>query len=164
MRAHFTTIPVFCSAEAQAELNQFLASHKVLGIFQQIVGNGTSSAWAVCVHYLDAPASAPGQPKGSRVDYREVLADREFAVFARLRALRKQLAESEGVPPYALFTNEQLAAMVQRQASSDADLAAISGVGKARIEKYGAAFLAVLKEAGGAASQAEAGEGPEQGR
>ena len=54
-----------------------------------------------------------------KVDFKEVLSDPEFAVFARLRALRKERADAEGVPAYALFTNEQLAEMVQRRGASD---------------------------------------------
>jgi superfamily II DNA helicase RecQ len=34
-----------------------------------------------------------------RTDYREVLSEPDFAVFARLRILRKQVAEAEAVPP-----------------------------------------------------------------
>jgi hypothetical protein len=46
------------------------------------------------------------------VDYKEVLNEADFAVFSRLRDLRKVIAEKEAVPAYAIFTNEQLAAMV----------------------------------------------------
>ena len=50
-------------------------------------------------------------------------------------------------PSYAVFTNEQLAEMVQRRVASAAALREIAGIGEARIEKYGAAFLDILKEA-----------------
>ena len=56
--------------------------------------------------------------KRAKVDYKTVLNERDFAAFAELRNLRKELSEKEGVPPYALFTNEQLAAMVTQQVSS----------------------------------------------
>jgi hypothetical protein len=46
------------------------------------------------------------------VDYKEVMNEADFAVFSRLRDLRKVIAEKEAVPAYAIFTNEQLAAMV----------------------------------------------------
>jgi superfamily II DNA helicase RecQ len=68
-------------------------------------------------------------------------------VFARLRALRKERADADGVPAYAVFTNDQLAEMVQHRAVTAAALREIAGVGEARAEKYGAAFLAVLTEA-----------------
>lgn len=85
--------------------------------------------------------------KGSKVDYREVLSEADFKLFARLRTLRKELAEHEGVPAYALFTNEQLAAMVARRVRTPAELGAIPGVGAARVEKYASRFLELLGQA-----------------
>ncbi len=80
-----------------------------------------------------------------KVDYKEVLSAEDFAVFSKLRDLRKALAEKEAIPAYSIFTNEQLAAMVTGKVESQAALAKIEGIGAARIEKYGAAFLTVLK-------------------
>ena len=68
----------------------------------------------------------------------------EFLVFAKLRDLRKQIADRDGVPPYAVFTNEQLADMVRNKARSAADLGRIEGIGPARIEKYAARVLEIL--------------------
>jgi ribonuclease D len=56
------------------------------------------------------------------VDYKEVLKPEEFEVFSRLRDWRKNVAEKEGVPVYAVLTNEQLAQMVQKQVKSKAGL------------------------------------------
>ena len=120
--------------------------------------DGPNSTWAVCVSFDRYGAQRPPAGKRARVDYRDVLDEPEFAVFARLRALRKELAEGEGVPPYALFTNEQLAEMVQRRVVSVAALKEIAGIGEARVEKYGEAFLAVLKEAALPAAAASADE------
>jgi superfamily II DNA helicase RecQ len=146
MRLHFVTVPIHGSSAAEQELNQFLATHRILSVDRQLVADGPRSAWAVCVTYVDAAAPAPAlDAQGKRrVDYRELLSDADFQVFARLRDLRKRLAERDGVPPYALFTNEQLAEMVRHRACSAADLQRIDGVGPARVEKYGAAFLDVL--------------------
>jgi superfamily II DNA helicase RecQ len=58
----------------------------------------------------------------------------------------KELAEKEGVPAYALFTNEQLADMVKQSITTMAALRNVKGVGPARAAKYGAAFLEVLAE------------------
>ena len=145
MRLHFVSIPVLGDSTAEAELNRFLASHRVLSVERRLVEAGTASVWAVCVAYTDGDAGAAVKKSGARVDYREVLTEQDFAAFAELRALRKTLAEQEGVPPYALFTNEQLAAMVQNKARTLADLGCIDGVGRARIEKYGQTFLSRLE-------------------
>ena len=48
------------------------------------------------------------------MDYKEILKSEDFAVFARLRDLRKEIAQAEAVPVYTVFTNEQLAQLVDR--------------------------------------------------
>lgn len=62
------------------------------------------------MEYLDSPRARTGQ-KPRRTDYREILSPSEFALFAKLRELRKWLAAQEGVPVYAVLTNEQMAAL-----------------------------------------------------
>jgi superfamily II DNA helicase RecQ len=149
MKLHFATVPVFSGGEAaEDDLNAFLVSHRVISVDRQLIADGPRSAWTVCVTYVEgsgAGGSAAALAKKGRVDYREVLPPEMFQVFVRLRELRKKLADRDGVPPYALFNNEQLAEMVRRQVSSLTALGAIDGVGPARLEKYGAAFLEVLQ-------------------
>jgi superfamily II DNA helicase RecQ len=145
MLLRFFTIPV-CNGEAAAEdLNRFLGSHRIIAIDRQFVHDGANSAWALCVSYVQTANRPPASRRG-KIDYRDVLSEADFSVFAKLRALRKTLADVEGVPAYALFTNEQLAEMVQRRARTTSDLREIAGVGEARVEKYGEAFLSILRE------------------
>lgn len=70
--------------------------------------------WCFCIEFLDQP-SATKTESAKKVDYREVLNDADFAVYAELRELRKKLAEDAGLPVFAVFTNEQLARMVQKR-------------------------------------------------
>ena len=93
-----------------------------------------------------------------KVDYKELLGDYEFTLYSRLRDLRKRLAEQQGVPLYALFTNEQLAAMVQRRVSTPGQLQEIEGVGEARVEKYGHNFLEELARARSEVPQPSGGQ------
>jgi superfamily II DNA helicase RecQ len=65
--------------------------------------------------------------------------------------LRKALSEKEAIPAYSIFTNEQLAAMVTGKVDSLTSMSAIQGIGAARLEKYGKAFLALMAEKGGPA-------------
>ncbi len=149
MRLHFVTVPVFEPRQAQVELNSFLSSHRVLTVDRELVTDGSHSAWAICITYLDQaePSSQKQSTKRApRVDYREVLPEAQFQVFAKLRNLRKTIAEKEGVPVYAVFSNEQLAEMVTRSVRSLNELEAIAGVGPARRAKYGQAFLKLLAE------------------
>ena len=113
-----------------------------------------SSFWSFCIDYLEGSPADGGGYRGGRgpggkgkIDYRETLSPADFAVFARLRDVRKEMAQAEGVPVYTIFTNEQLAQMVQSRATTKAALEKIAGVGDARIEKYGARMLEVLAQA-----------------
>ena len=148
MRYRFFTIPIHGGEAAEAELNRCLAEARMLTVDRQFVADGANSVWAVCVAVHDGDGrSPPATRRAAKIDYKEVLNADDFAVFARLRDLRKQLAERDGVPPYAVFTNEQLAAIVQGRVSSAAALKAIDGIGDARVEKYAAPVLAIMTAA-----------------
>ena len=149
MRLKFFAIPAVAPDAAEAALNQFLAAHRVSHADRHLVADGAASYWAVCVTWVEGgtdvqPADAPRRGRG--VDYREVLAADEFALYDRLRSLRKQHAEAEGLPTYAVFTNEQLAAMVRSRVQGADALGAIDGVGEARVRRYGDAFLGLLRD------------------
>jgi hypothetical protein len=88
--------------EESQELNRFLSTNRVLLVERHFVSDGSRSAWAVCVSYLDR-GGRPGPEQGKRVDYREVLSEADFAVFVKLRNLRKSMSEKEGLPAYTLF-------------------------------------------------------------
>jgi ATP-dependent DNA helicase RecQ len=65
-------------------------------------------------------------------------------LFEALRAERGRLAREQGVPPYIIFHDTTLIALAERRPRSIADLAGVPGMGKTKIERYGAAFLAIL--------------------
>jgi len=147
MPFEFIQIPANGQGSAKEELNKLLRSGRIASVKKEFVSNGEDSFWAFCIEYLDGPLGAEkGRGiAGPKIDYKEVLPAEEFAVFARLRDLRKGIAEKEAVPAYSVFTNEQLAAMVTGKVDSLAAMGAISGIGAARLERYGGSFLAALK-------------------
>lgn len=144
MRYKFFSIPVAHSDDAEAELNRFLAAHRVLNVDNNFVSDGGNSYWAVCVRYTTDPPG-PSVGKRSKLDYKEILSETEFSLFVKLRELRKRIADEEAVPPYALFNNEQLAQMVRGEITTRTDLERIPGVGPSRIEKYAEPFLSLLR-------------------
>ncbi|MDU0370333.1 DNA helicase RecQ [Hymenobacter endophyticus] len=83
----------------------------------------------------------------------------EAGLFEALRALRKRIADEQGVPPYVIFTDTTLQEMaVERPVNRNAMLA-ISGVGMKKFENYGEAFIReVLAHGGNPAAQAELDE------
>ncbi len=147
MKLKFFAIPALFPVPAEEELNRFLDSHRVSQVERHLVADGASSYWSVCVTWLAADAAGGKDAvRRGRIDYREVLEAGEFALYDRLRTLRKQMAEAEGLPPFAVFTNEQLADMVRKRITTAVDLGAMDGIGEARMGRYGEAFLKVLRE------------------
>lgn len=78
-----------------------------------MITDGVNSFWSICVTWFDGGAAPSGDnQKKPSVDYKQILSETDFGLYVELRNLRKTLADNHGVPPYALFTNELLAAMV----------------------------------------------------
>ncbi len=65
-------------------------------------------------------------------------------MFQALRALRTAIAREEAVPPYVVFHDRTLREMVAARPEDLAGLSQVSGVGAAKLERYGERFLAVL--------------------
>ena len=149
MQYKFFVIPIKSNDDAAEEMNRFLRAHRVLAVEKRFMEGGENPCWSFCVEYLEGAAAAAAPAKGGpKVDYKEVLSEVDFSLFSRLLDLRKTLAEKDAVPAYAIFTNEQLAQMVQTHVATKAALGAIAGIGDSRIAKYGESFLNLLKEAG----------------
>ena len=66
-------------------------------------------------------------------------------MFERLRAARRDLATAAGVPPYVVFHDSTLRAIVEARPGSLAELARIPGVGAAKLERFGEAMLAAME-------------------
>jgi ATP-dependent DNA helicase RecQ len=71
----------------------------------------------------------------------------EQTMWDELRALRTQLAKQQGVPPYVVFHDATLLAMLRAMPANEDELATISGVGEAKLKRYGSDFLAVINAA-----------------
>ena len=77
----------------------------------------------------------------------DVSAAGDPALFEKLKALRRDLADAKGVPAYIVFTDATLIAMATARPTSMAGLLDVSGVGPKKLEAYGDAFLEVLRTA-----------------
>lgn len=133
-------------AAASEALNRFLAGKRVLSLERSLVQAGPQAFWSFCVEYLEGePRTGTRNPKmAKRIDYREVLDEKAFGRFAAMRQKRKELAEKEGVPAYAIFTNEQLAAVAQLERASLGAMKEVEGIGEAKAAKYGQAMLEAM--------------------
>ena len=132
-------------------------------VFRQLVARGY--LWVDMEHYgaLKLSESCRGLLRGEdRIELRrdvtekivrkrarptvEDLAPEDQGLWEALRARRRQLAETQGVPPYVIFHDATLREMVAHRPGNLDQLARLNGVGASKLEKYGAEFLAVIME------------------
>ena len=119
MQIKIFTVPISDIDNAQMELNKFLSANKVLEIEQFFYQNEKGASWCFCVRYLNNSGSLFTANTAQKIDYKEVLNEKQFAVFSKLREIRKSIATQDAVPAYAVFTDMELAEMTK--------LATISG-------------------------------------
>ncbi|WP_194687969.1 ATP-dependent DNA helicase RecQ [Vibrio sp. S17_S38] len=67
-------------------------------------------------------------------------------LFAKLRKLRKSIADEDGLPPYVVFSDATLVDMADILPTSYGEMLAVNGVGQRKLEKYADAFLDVIQE------------------
>ena len=75
----------------------------------------------------------------------------EAQLFDKLRKLRKQIADEQGVPPYVVFSDATLQEMAAERPVNRVGMLGISGVGMKKFETYGEAFIRLILEDGGGA-------------
>ena len=88
------------------------------------------------------PEPAPTTTSSKKTDPTEGLDAAESERFEQLRTLRSRLAE--GKPAYVVFDNKTLAAIARTAPTTKQDLAKISGVGPAKLDKYGDAVIELI--------------------
>jgi len=150
MQIRAFTVPVSDSGDMQEDLNRFLRGKRILEVCQHFVADGPNRQWCFLVKYLESdakPASgAAGRP--IRTDYKDLLDPVSFARFARLRAIRKKLSEEDGIPAFAVFTDEQMAELAKQELFSPESMKQVRGIGEGKTERYAARIQKLLEARG----------------
>jgi DNA helicase-2/ATP-dependent DNA helicase PcrA len=95
--------------------------------------------------FLDDLELLPSRPpRRSSAPGVSVTVGRGGALFDRLKEWRRQRAQADGVPAYVVFHDRTLAEIAERACRDRADLAAVSGVGPAKLERYADEILAIV--------------------
>ncbi|TKF71819.1 ATP-dependent DNA helicase RecQ [Vibrio sp. F13] len=67
-------------------------------------------------------------------------------LFAKLRKLRKSIADEDGLPPYVVFSDATLIDMAEILPTSYGEMLAVNGVGQRKLDKYADPFLDLIQE------------------
>lgn len=142
--AQFNTfyIPMMDDGAMAERLNVFLRSHRILSVKQRDFPEG----WGFCVEWFDGVSNQSSHWENvpyhrEKVDYMKVLSPEEFKRFSDYRKRRKEIADTDGVKPFVIMTDAQMAELSKIDNPTKSTLKKIDGFGEARIEKYGDRIL-----------------------
>ena len=91
-----------------------------------------------------APRARRG--KVARTQAQATIAEADRDLFQKLREKRMEIAKAQNVPPYVIFHDKTLIELAAARPSSRAEMANVPGVGEAKLDRYGPAFLTVIAE------------------
>ena len=83
--------------------------------------------------------------RGERMRQSLQIAPHETALWDVLRATRADLAREQGVPAYVIFHDATLLQMLRERPRNNEQLGAISGIGAAKLARYGEKFLRAIE-------------------
>jgi len=153
MQYKIFSLPFSGDIEREEEMNLFLRQHRVVNVAREVTNVNGNSFWTFCIEYLEGKKSQTSsggastfKSKTSKIDYREVLSDDDFAVYAALRDWRKEVSSQEVVLVYLICTNEQLSFFAQNRPETRADLLKCPGFGDGKADHYGEAILEIVKK------------------
>ncbi|MCI5904730.1 MAG: DNA helicase RecQ [Oscillospiraceae bacterium] len=126
----------------------FLVEKNYLGVtsgeYPVLTANANTAA--VIKEKLKIEMKLPKERKAAVPKEKEAVAPVDSELLDSLKALRKKLADREGVPAYIIFTDASLRDMCRKLPKDEDEFLGISGVGRKKCELYGKAFLEVINE------------------
>ena len=147
MHIHIFTLKFDSVFEAfdDSNMQDFLKDKELLSARAHFFVKHETPYLLVFLTYLPGSKTFDTAGKKQRDAWREILSEDDLPLFNTLRDWRAERAKAEGIPPYIICTNLQLAQIVSHHPASLSALGTIEGIGKAKLEKYGKELLSLLK-------------------
>ncbi len=121
---------------------------EIINVVEHFFHDNGQPRLLLIVHYRphreDQPARRPS--RNNLVGVRSELSPPEQALFDRLRAWRNGRAQADGVPPYVLLDNRQVAEIARRRPTTLAALCQINGIGDRKAGEFGKDILALITQ------------------
>ncbi|MGI9307781.1 MAG: DNA helicase RecQ [Gammaproteobacteria bacterium] len=94
------------------------------------------------------PAAPKGKRRSGSATPAADITGSDLPLWEALRECRQILAAEHGVPPYVIFHDSTLRQMLSDRPTNAADFLMLTGVGQAKLDRYGAEFMAVIQGSG----------------
>ncbi len=144
MQHQIFSIPVFGGEAENEEMNNFVRAHKVIKVDKYFVQKPDGDYWTFCFLFVEGDVSKNIKSKIEKVDYAKLLPPDQALVFEQMKKIRKSLADKDGIPAFAVFSDEELYYIAQLPQMNATELKKIQGVGLKKLEKYGQALIDLL--------------------
>jgi superfamily II DNA helicase RecQ len=131
-------------------LSTFLADKEILRWESHFFEHKNEYFWTVLVEYRSTSQTEPVRKTEKRIEesYKELLTESDWPLFNVLREWRAERCKEEGIPPYIICNNTQLAKITVTRPTSLNALHGIEGIGKSKLEKYGKEMLHIIASHG----------------
>lgn len=133
-----------------SQLRQFQEGRDIIEVSEYQFTHERIPTWGVLVRYRELEPELESGPrrksgfKKSKQQNKPDLDPADKALFDVLSQWRTSTAAHEGYPPYVVFSNAELEVMAVKRPETKSALSQIRGVGKIKLEKYGAQILQII--------------------
>jgi superfamily II DNA helicase RecQ len=124
-------------------LQEFIADKEVIEFSEHFFTRENTPYITILIAYRALTDDGARRP-GPQQDPRNEFDSREKEAYDALRTWRAAAAKMEGIPPYMIANNKQLAKMIKMRANSRESLSQVGGIGEAKVAKYGEKILEIL--------------------
>lgn len=132
-------------------LREFIKDKEVLSVRDHFFTRHEEPYMAVLVDYKLKPLATESavakshRPESRREEkWREYVAESDMPLFNALRDWRSARSRRDGIPSYVIFNNRELGTIIAARPQTLGQLGQIEGIGKGKLDLYGADVLAVL--------------------
>lgn len=130
----------------ESPIREFLKDKEIISVSDYLfVRNEIPYLTLVVKYYPYRPEAHPDSQSAGESNWKEIVGEADMGLFNLLRDWRSTRCKKDGVPPYIVLTNKQLAAITKLRPQSVAELSKIEGIGSKKIERYAVEILNVTK-------------------
>lgn len=170
MRVTVLAVPLDAGDPETGELDAFCTRNDVLACREYLLDGDAAPRLCLVLEYRPREDELPRRArKGGRGERghgrrpaspRGELVPEDRPLFDMLREWRSLRATGDGVPPYIVMTDRQLADVARKRPATQAAFAEIPGVGQAKVERYFVSVRRRRRIAGGGRRRRRPGRGP----
>jgi superfamily II DNA helicase RecQ len=127
-------------------VQQFCVNKRIHKIDTRFFSRNHQPFWTVAIHFGQILSEEKNVRISGTPGPEHTLDDQQKALLLRLKEWRKEAAAAAGFPVYLVATNAHLVSIIHQKCTSLESFKLVKGFGKAKIEKYGPAIVAMVRQ------------------